>query len=199
MIKERHNPMSLEEERKLFEKLEILKMYSSKIEEEPEYQVTVNRLYEANELMMYKIASKFSLGRGGAISRDDLVCASYDALLTALNRFDYKREIRFSTFLYRAVYDCMRRYLQKHGRAVSVPIRIQERYSKIQSTESILRNELGRDPFEEELSHRTGFSVDDIREAKLFMSPMVNLDNNVEDSLKSYLETIVDPTSVALS
>lgn len=99
---------------------------------------------------------------------DDLVQIGCLGLLKAIKYYDANREHKASFKAFAAVYikGEIRHYLRDHGSLVQVPRKYSEMNSKLTQLEEVLRRELDHQPTSEELAARSGFSLQEVREAQ---------------------------------
>jgi RNA polymerase sigma-B factor len=108
------------------------------------------------------LARRF-IGRGESI--EDLSQVAWMALLKAIDRFDLRREVQFSTFATVTIVGELKRHLRDRGWAVRVPRRLQELGLRINKQLPELAQELGRSPTIRELGQATDLSEDEVLEA----------------------------------
>jgi RNA polymerase sigma-B factor len=108
------------------------------------------------------LARRFA-GRGEP--QDDLVQVASLGLLNAIDRFDLKRDVQFSTYAAVTIVGELKRYFRDKGWAVRVPRRLQEVGLRINAVLPELSQELGRSPTVEEIAGRCGATAEEIIEA----------------------------------
>jgi RNA polymerase sigma-B factor len=108
------------------------------------------------------LARKFA-GRGESL--EDLSQVAALGLVSAIDRFDPDREVRFSTFAAATIVGELKRHLRDRAWAVRVPRRLQELGLEAGRTVPILTQELGRAPTVDEIAERVGSSTEDVLEA----------------------------------
>ncbi len=140
-----------------------------------------NRLAQANIGLVFHVAGKY-LHRG--LPMPDLVQEGMLGLLKAIDRFDYRRGFRFSTYATWWIRHHIGRALSDKSRLIRVPVHIQESYQRINATARRLAAELGRDATSSELASASGIDVETIeqvREAVRSNSNPVSLDERLGD------------------
>ncbi|HEY9789851.1 MAG TPA: sigma-70 family RNA polymerase sigma factor [Candidatus Obscuribacterales bacterium] len=115
--------------------------------------------------LVRQIAKRYS--RVNPEAFEDLLQVGCVGLLKACKTYDPNREGKasFKTFALVYIKGEIRHYLRDHGSLVQMPRRLNEISSKISQLEETMHHELERVPTPEELSARSGYSVDDVREA----------------------------------
>lgn len=119
-------------------------------------------LIEENSGLVWSVARRF-IGRG--TEADDLYQLGCLGFLKAVEGFDLKFGTQFSTYAVPKIAGEIRRFLRDDG-AVKISRSVKERAATIKIVRNALVNELGREPSLQEISERTGFTVEDIATAE---------------------------------
>ena len=138
-------------------------------------------LVKRHEGLAGSVATRFA-GRGE--SADDLRQVALTGLVLALNRFDPRRGLKFSTFAVPTMVGELKRHFRDRGWLVKPPRPLQERYLQVQGIVDELTQELGRAATTVEVAAHAGIAAEDVAEALEVggvRRPVVSLDGEVGD------------------
>jgi RNA polymerase primary sigma factor len=117
-------------------------------------------LMEANLRLVVSVAKRYL---GSELSLLDLVQEGNIGLMKAVDRFQYRRGFKFSTYATWWIRQAITRAIADHSRTIRIPVHMVETLNRISRVNRTLLNELGREPTPEELAQRTGVPAKKVR------------------------------------
>jgi len=151
-----------------------------------------NEFVKANLSLNALIARRFNHGR---LPLADLIQEGNIGLMKAVERYDYRRGFRFSTYASWWIRHAISRALADKGRAVRLPVHMIDAYHRIAKSQRELQSKLERPPSTQEIAAATGIEADKLEKMKTFLSETpVSLDRPISDEDgRRLIDVLVDP------
>jgi RNA polymerase primary sigma factor len=183
--KELHDYMmhTLEEPGGLRKRVEIVRKRFA------EYEQAKRDLSGGNLRLVVSIAKKY---RNRGLSFLDLIQEGNTGLMRAVDKYEYRRGYKFSTYATWWIRQAITRAIADQARTIRIPVHMIETMSKLRNVSKKLLQELGRDPTIEETARAANISIEETRRVMKISRHPISLDRPVGESEDSYFGDFIE-------
>jgi RNA polymerase sigma factor (sigma-70 family) len=134
------------------------------------------RMINSNLRLVVSQARRY---QGHGLPMEDLVQEGMLGLIRAVEKFDWRRGFKFSTYGTLWIRQALQRGLQNHGRTIRLPVHVAQRQTKVRKVESELSTKLGREPTDDEIAAEAKLPVEEVAELRELTRGLTSLDQPV--------------------
>ncbi|MGD0464142.1 MAG: RNA polymerase sigma factor RpoD [Tepidisphaeraceae bacterium] len=153
------------------------------------YEDAKRKLSGGNLRLVVSIAKKY---RNRGLSFLDIIQEGNTGLMRAVDKYEYRRGFKFSTYATWWIRQAITRAIADHARTIRIPVHMIETMSKLRNISKALMQEVGREPTIEEIARRAKMTVAETRRVLKISRHPISLDRPVGESEDSYFGDFIE-------
>ncbi|WP_374633206.1 RNA polymerase sigma factor RpoD [Ferrovibrio sp.] len=174
---------------------EFKRLYKQVREGEREASMAKKEMVEANLRLVISIAKKYT-NRG--LQFLDLIQEGNIGLMKAVDKFEYRRGYKFSTYATWWIRQAITRSIADQARTIRIPVHMIETINKLVRTSRQMLHEIGREPTPEELATKLGMPLEKVRKVLKIAKEPISLETPIGDEEDSHLGDFIEDKNAIL-